>query len=150
MTLQPYKPGEPIDLFFTAEIDSLNFENMDTKEILPTPSNISIPVLKLKNMHGANLPADFPYCTIPMKTVDTGEIVYLSLREIEFIPVTGYFIRSKTIIVHTTERVFYTSGISPADVTVCSHITLSSEDRLKIMLYRNELNSTYGLERSTT
>lgn len=146
MALIPYKNGKPIELFFTADVDGLYFKDMQTKEILPTASGNSIPVLKLTNIHGKDLPDDFPYCTIPLKNLDADEIVYLSVRDLMFIPLTGFPVRAKTVRVNTTETIFNTTGISPIHVNVNSYITFSTENKLKIAMYRNELNSTYGMK----
>ena len=146
MALIPYKNGKPIELFFTADVDGLYFKDMQTKEILPTASGNSIPVLKLTNIHGKDLPDDFPYCTIPLKNLDTDEIEYLSVRDLMFIPLTGFPVRAKTVRVNTTETIFNTTGISPIHVNVNSYITFSTENKLKIAMYRNELNSTYGMK----
>lgn len=139
-----YKEGEPITLTFMAEIERMCFKNLQTSKIFDEYEEGLCPILKLTNMHYYNLPEGFPYATIPIEGKSPDDIIYLSIRNAMFIPLIGFPIR-KIIKIPTVETLWYTDGRPPIDVNVDNFIMLSSEDAMKIHLYRLNANSTYGI-----
>ena len=107
--------------------------------------NLNYPVYEME-LECSALGSNFPYSCDPI-TDDKGNTYHLQIRNLLHVPYAGYPIFKHKIKRHVTEDMVHVNGysINRVPVRITANISLSDEDCITLRLFRDSMNSVYGI-----